>query len=425
MIFHRPKTFTALAALLTGLALPLVAGGAPGVPPIRPPVRPPLPPVRADDLLPRENIVLPSALQVDLLHRTVRLPLHRGSFAGRTVWFVLTDCSDETLARTLGLNFAPKLANIPRNAPAAFQSLNVPANLLSAPTVEFAGVPDFSPTRRVVPGPLGFPLQAAEPGAIAGPGYSPYVQPVGTNVVYNAPIVAVGDGPFDFYTHTDTHDRLIDINTEKGTADLLFIQAFCAGKQVMYLGMDATTPEAAALERATFTPGISESSFPNGAFRTDAARATIFSFANGQRGLDTLNSQGLNHLVLDGLITKDATPASYDVFDALARGGDARNTIEVFPTMTDPKFSREYSPAWDFHLSVWQQGLVDSGANVAQADAFTIRTRGERFDITSPGGLHLAAAGIEVNCPVFAFLTEPPLAPVVPAPVALPLPYRQ
>ena len=37
---------------------------------------------------------------------------------------------------------------------------------------------------------------------------------------------------------------------------------------------------------------------------------------------------------------------------------------------------------------------------------------------------HLATAGIEVNCPVVAFVDDPPLHPVVPPPVKLPLPFR-
>ena len=227
-----------------------------------------------DDLLPPSHFVLHSALQVNLTRRFVRLPLHRGTFNGVTYWYVLTDVSDETLAKQLGLNFSAKLANVPNNAPGAFQTLNVPANILQATNVEFAGVPDFSPQRVVVPGPLGFPVTAAAAGAVAGLGYSPYVQPAGTNIIYNAPIVAMGDGPFDLNTHTNTHDRLIGIDTAAGTADLLFIQAFSGGKEVIYISFDATSPEAAALERSTLTPILSETSFPDGAFRTDGARAT-------------------------------------------------------------------------------------------------------------------------------------------------------
>lgn len=376
-----------------------------------------------DLLLPPANFVLHSALQVNLTRRFARLPLHRGTYRGLTYWYVLTDVSDQALATQLGLNFAPKLANVPKNAPGAFQTLEVPRNILDASEVKFKGVPDFLPRRQVVPGPNGFPLKGAEPGAVAGMGYSPYVQPAGTNVIYNAPIVAAGNGFFDVFFHTNTHDRVIGINRQEHTVDVLFIQAFSGGKEVIYLSFDATTPEAAALERSTFTPGIAETPFPNGGFRVDGARATLFAFVNGQTGHQSPPAQGLNHLVIDGLITKEATPFSFDVFQALFNDGDARNVLEVFPTMLDPVLRNEYSPAWDLHFSQWRSALVQSGQNVAQTDGFTIRTRAEQFDITSLGGFKLAAAGVEVNCPVIAFVTDPPLAPLVPAPIPLPLPF--
>jgi hypothetical protein len=385
----------------------------------------PTPESPADILLPPAKFVVHSAIEINLTRRFVRLPLHRGTFRGVTVWYVLTDVSDQALASQLGINFAPRLANVPNGAPGAFQTLDVPRNILDASNVAFHGIPNFLPRRVVVPGPQGFPLRGAEPGAVAGLGYSPYVQPAGTKVIYNAPIVAVGNYFFDLFFHLNTHDRLIGIDVIHRTADLLFIQAFSAGKEVIYLSFDATTPEAAALERSTFTPVIAETPFPNGAFRQDGARAALFAFVNGQTGHgQSPPDQGLNHLVLDGLIVKDATPVSFDVFQALFNDGDARNVLEVFPTLVDPNLRNEYSPAWDLHLSVWRGGLVQSGQNVAQTDGFTIRTRGEAFDITSLGGLKLAAAGIEVNCPVMAFVNDPPLTPLVPAPIPLPLPFR-
>ena len=52
----------------------------------------------------------------------------------------------------------------------------------------------------------------------------------GTDVVYNAPIVAVGSGRFDVTNHTNTHDRLLSIDTAKMTAGLAFIRGFSNGK---------------------------------------------------------------------------------------------------------------------------------------------------------------------------------------------------
>lgn len=78
--------------------------------------------------------------------------------------------------------------------------------------VHFAGAPDFSPTRTATPGPDGFPLAKFAPGTVAGPGYSPFIKVAGSDVVYNAPIVATGNGPFDVTHHTNTADRVLGIH---------------------------------------------------------------------------------------------------------------------------------------------------------------------------------------------------------------------
>src|ERR1700756_6068844 len=68
-------------------------------------------------LLPRDHLTTESAIQVDLSKETVRLPLYKGvAYKGttnqETVWYVLLDASDSGLAHDLGVNYAPKLANI-------------------------------------------------------------------------------------------------------------------------------------------------------------------------------------------------------------------------------------------------------------------------------------------------------------------------
>ena len=145
-------------------------------------------------LLPREKLVLESALQVDLSHDTVRLPLYKGTANGKTVWFVLTEASDLGLAHNSGLNYAPKLANIAIGCPDCIQVVNIASptpdeNKFGPAVVHFQGAPDFSPTRKLVPGPNGFPPASFQPGAVAGPGYSPFIRIAGSEVVYNAPIV--------------------------------------------------------------------------------------------------------------------------------------------------------------------------------------------------------------------------------------------
>ena len=156
-------------------------------------------------LLPRDQLTTESAIQVDLSKETVRLPLYKGiAYKGtpqqETVWYVLLDASDPGLAHDLGVNYAPKLANIAIGDPAAVQTVTLESptpdqNKFGQAVVDFQGAPDFSPTRIAEPGPNGFPLAKFQPGAVAGPGYSPFIKIAGSDVVYNAPIVATGDGP--------------------------------------------------------------------------------------------------------------------------------------------------------------------------------------------------------------------------------------
>src|ERR1700746_382325 len=204
-------------------------------------------------LLPRNHLTLESALQVDLSKETVRLPLYPGTANGKTVWYVLLDASDAGLAHDLGVNYAPKLANIAISDPAAVQTVTLGAptpqqNPFGPAVVNFAGAPDFSPTRIAETGPTALPLAQFQPGSVAGPGYSPFIKIAGSDVVYNAPIVATGDGPFDVTRHTNTEDRVLGIHIAgpsrpgqfaEAWVDLLFVKGFDAGQPIVYLSTDA------------------------------------------------------------------------------------------------------------------------------------------------------------------------------------------
>src|SRR5437762_9298666 len=76
-------------------------------------------------LLPRNHLTEESALQVDLSKETVRLPLYPGTANGKTVWYVLLDASDAGLAHDLGVNYAPKLANLAIGCPECVQSVTL------------------------------------------------------------------------------------------------------------------------------------------------------------------------------------------------------------------------------------------------------------------------------------------------------------
>ena len=169
-------------------------------------------------LLPRDHLTVESAIQVDLSKETVRLPLYKGK-AERTDRLVRP-------ARRLRLGHRARpgrqLRAQARQHRASADPECVQTVTLESPTpaqnkfgqavVDFQGAPDFSPTRIAEPGPNGFPLAKFQPGAVAGPGYSPFIRIAGSQTVYSAPIVATGDGPFDVVHHTNTGDRVLGIH---------------------------------------------------------------------------------------------------------------------------------------------------------------------------------------------------------------------
>jgi len=60
-----------------------------------------------------DNVFVKSALAIDFTYRaaTVTLPLYRGlSPKGADVFYIITDSSDFEMAKQMGLNYAPKMA---------------------------------------------------------------------------------------------------------------------------------------------------------------------------------------------------------------------------------------------------------------------------------------------------------------------------
>src|SRR5258707_3915470 len=297
-------------------------------------------------LLPRDHLTEESALQVDLSAETVRLPLYKGDANGTTAWFILLDASDAGLAHDLGVNFAPKLANIGIGCPACVQTVTLdnptPAqNPFGQALVHFQGAPDFSPTRIAVPGPNRFAVAKVQPGAVAGPGYSPFIRIAGSPVVYNAPIVATGDGPFDVVHHTNTGDRVLGIHIAPPSSpsgqflesyvDLLFVKGFDAGQPILYLSTDAGQPLTSVLERSTYVPALDKAAYNGGDDFLGSARERLFGFINGQTGPDNPNAQGFVNLVKDGHASEDASAGNTALIDALRNGGCPPQRFRALP----------------------------------------------------------------------------------------------
>ncbi|WP_434620051.1 hypothetical protein [Arthrobacter sp. A5] len=418
-------TGAALTFLVGGLiALPLVASSATNATAAKAVA------LVADEssrLLPAQKLILKSAKQVDLTNNTVRLPLHRGVSHGHTVWYILTESSDVGLAADLGVNYAAKLTNLGVSCPTCVQTVtqtSAPDLKFGEATVAFTGAPDFSPRRVLVPGPTTLPATTVQPGAVGGPGYSPFIRIEGSPVVYNAPIVATGDGPFDVTTHSNTGDRVLAIHPAdragpgqftQATVDLLFIHGFDAGQPILYISTEASDPLAAVLERATYVPLLNQASFRGGDDALGSGRERIFPFLNGQSGAGNPNAQGLIHLIKDGHATEDANLGNDALLAALRNGGDALNIQGDFPTITDPRHALSYSPLWDAQLGEWTDEAVEDGLNKLQTDENQIlNLAATRPDLlTGPGGAAYGSVGFVINCPVIAFTNEEPKADLV------------
>jgi hypothetical protein len=327
--------------------------------------------------LPAANIVLKSAISVDPVANTVVLPVHKGTAAGKTVWYIITDSSDKADAAARGVVYAPLLAGV-----GAVQDATESAGI-----VQFPGAPDFAPERAFAPGPAGFPPANASPGATAAAAYSPFVRIAGSPIVLNAPIIATGDGPFDVTTHKNTHDRVLAIDGK--TVTLLLAHGFVAGHAVVYLSTEASDAGAATIERATFVPSLGKA----------AAKIPILVFANGQTGAGNTQAQGLAHAALDTHLTADATAAT------AATLASPRNVLTAFPTGTS---AAGYTPLWDATVGVWSPAALAAKKNTLQTNAAAVYALAEAKTLTGPDGKAFGPAGFVVNCPVVAFLNAAP-----------------
>jgi len=372
--------------------------------------------------LEKSKQTITSAERVDLTSDFATLPLHEGTVGGETVWFVITDVSDPAIATQLGVNFSPKLANITRDCPACAQTVESSDPILGEALAEFEGAPDFSPARTILPGPSGFPAQSFTPGSVGGPNYSPFVTVEGSGIVYNAPIVATGEGPFDVTTHTNTHDRTLAIDTENMTTDHLFIRGFSNGQPILYLSFESSDAFTAALERSTFVPALVDAPFPNGGGDEDSARASIFTFANATTGLEDDppargaaagpgRNQGLTHAMTAGLPGVDAAVANPEVLEVFRTGADVSNIFDVFPTNVRVKDREEYSPLWDLQIGVYSPEAVARGLNGLKTDANDVRRLAASGLITGPGEEPLGSANVLINCPALGFLESSPEGP--------------
>jgi hypothetical protein len=391
-------------------------------------------------VLPAEHLTLESAIEINLGKEYARLPIYPGTAPNpknpsqiEKVWYILEDASDKGLADDLGVNYAPKLLNMAVSCPKCVQTVTEenpsPENNHFGPAViHFQGAPDFSPEREAVPGPTGFPLKSFKPGADVPEGdlYSPFIRIEGSDVIYNAPIIATGEGPFNVTTHSNTGDRVlaVHIGTEghapsgqfgESWADMLFVKGFDSGQPIVYLSTDAGQPLTAVLERSTYVPVLNDVSFNGGDDFLGSARERLFGFINGQTGIHNPQAQGFEHLGLDGGIGENASQENAKFINTLRAGGDLLNVFGDFPTLSSPRHADAYSPLWDAQLGLWTPKAIELGVDKRQIDENTVLNLAAQHPEWVTGvnpatgePAQYGSVGVDINCAVLGYTAEAP-----------------
>ena len=338
---------------------------------------------------------LASATQIDTVNATAVLPLYRGQDAsGGDVYYIITESNNVDKSIELGVNWTPKLVHAIGTK--ATQTATVvsggPKNPNDFPILKFSGNVNFAPVLKVVPGPMGFPVDpSSQPGSVGDANYSPLVTFDG-KIVYNASHVA---------NSTGMHDRVISMDKVNMTVKMRLARGFYEGFPILYSTTESSDDDIAAIEDNTFAPNMNAA--PNAgddkSFRS--AREALIPVINGPMGVNNPNRQGLR--------------------SAIAGEGDPLNIFQEQAGCMDPDDpgafcdAAAYSPLWDVHPVLWTDAAIAAGMrtviktdkreiiapiNIIElyADGFIKAGAPTGPRNASLGGLN--AAGIIVNCPI-------------------------
>ena len=319
----------------------------------------------------------------------VTLPLRRGTAAGHLVYYAITDASDQAVARALGVNFVPKLANAAGSSAVQHSSSTDPASI-SVP----AGV-DFSPTRVLVAGPTGFPPSAATPGAVGDAGYSPLVE-LPNGVVINAPQLADGTTT-DAADKAHWADKVKSVDPVASTLRYEITNGCYEDQSVHYVSFDASIAAAAAIEDVTLahalggvpfqecgTNDINATTSPF--INPGCARESLIAFINGQTGADNVQRQGENAAILD-------QESPLNILEDVPNSGGQFN----------------YSPMWDIHFLQWNAS-VPVANRLRQTDfaraAALVPSQAQSITPDGTTSNTFQATGFIVNCPLMSIFAN-------------------
>ena len=332
------------------------------------------------------DLFLTSAIRLDRATGDITLPLFKGQHDGETVWYIVTESSDQDQARKLGVNFAPKLANALGTAAvqdARFVNAQTGRPLPARPTLksqgvvlDFEGTVDFSPERIVVPGPTGFPPAEFQAGAVGDADYSPLVT-LGDGIVLNASQVGNASG---------LHDAVVSIDYKRRQVTLDQFRGFYEFEEILYLHQEGSIELVAAIEGSTWAPNLNAAPGLASNDPETSARSAIIPIVNGPLGVDNPERQGLQ--------------------SALLGQGDPLNVTQEEPGFEDGVVL--YSPVWDIHLVVWTEEAVAAGERdrfiaeeeIVPAFEAGLVVSGDPAGTPNPSLGGLRAIGAISNCPI-------------------------
>jgi hypothetical protein len=169
---------------------------------------------------------------------------------------------------------------------------------------------------------------------------------------------------------------------------------FYEHRNVLYVSLDASVTQIAALENVTYAPNLNAAPIEGNDVPSVSAREPIIPVVNGATGVTNPDRQGLMSTVLGE--------------------GDPLNMIREEPECSDPNdpancSALEYSPLWDVHLVSWTQAAINAGLRhllTSHEDVETLFQSGAIVSSTPDGPQNrdpeirgLRASGVIINCP--------------------------
>lgn len=323
-------------------------------------------------------------------------PLYKGIDPdGEVVDYIITEASDKEFAETLGVSYAPRMANA---LPAGRQDVTIKEGI-----IKFKGKVDFSPKRSVTKGttnelPLtSFPPAAVTPGAKADAEWSGFCR-LPSGIVINAQVISNKTGVHDRIPHYgsigEDNQNNPYLDKVKRRVTLQLLDGWSAGNRYFFhIVTESNDPGPAAIELGYYAPRLSKlaiyGQYPEGCF---------LGFSPNANGPDIL---GLND------------QSNISLSQGLNVG--SKNNQEIDPVNCFPFGPKNlnYSPMWDAHISQWTLSAVNSNKVRIIKGIDDLATLVANGDITnfignpSTGSNSILIAGLKpsgllINCPVIS-----------------------